>query len=133
MNSVNQFDSVRSISPSNTSPCCTSANSAYTISAISAIDERTRNGPAGPNSHPARRSRTELASIRPCIDVFMADLSQAHGVRLLPRVHCAVALAYARRCDSGSAAPDFTSPSEKLVWMSLTLGSLNSVSRAQRE
>ena len=38
----------------------------------------------------------------------------------------------ARRWPSGSAAPASTSPSEKLVWMSFTLGSLNSVSMAQR-
>lgn len=38
-----------------------------------------------------------------------------------------------RRCPSGKTAPAFTSPSEKLVWMSFTLGSLNSVSIAQRE
>ena len=37
------------------------------------------------------------------------------------------------KCPSGSTAPAFTSPSEKLVWMSLTLGNLNSVSMAQRE
>ena len=38
-----------------------------------------------------------------------------------------------RKCPSGKAAPALTSPSEKLVWISLTLGSLNSVSMAQRE
>jgi hypothetical protein len=37
-----------------------------------------------------------------------------------------------RRWPSGKAAPAFTSPSEKLVWMSFTLGSLNKVSIAQR-
>ncbi len=37
------------------------------------------------------------------------------------------------RCPSGSAAPAFTSPSEKLVCTSLTLGSLKSVSIDQRE
>ena len=38
-----------------------------------------------------------------------------------------------RKCPSGKAAPALTSPSEKLVCMSLTWGSLNSVSIAQRE
>ena len=38
-----------------------------------------------------------------------------------------------RRCASGSAAPAFTSPSEKLVCRSLTLGSVSSVSRHSLE
>ena len=38
-----------------------------------------------------------------------------------------------RKCAKGRADTDFTSPSEKLVWMSFTLGSLNSVSIDQRE
>ena len=36
------------------------------------------------------------------------------------------------RCPSGSAAPAFTSPSEKLVWMSFTFGRFSSVSTEKR-
>ncbi|MCY1377907.1 hypothetical protein D9M69_655040 [compost metagenome] len=36
----------------------------------------------------------------------------------------------ANRCDNGSALPDFTSPSEKLVCRSFTLGRLINTSRA---
>lgn len=37
------------------------------------------------------------------------------------------------KCPSGSSLLALTSPSEKLVWMSFTLGSLNSVPMDQRE
>ena len=59
-----------------------------------------------------------MASIRSAIGAAMVDLSHASAAWMLPR-GIVQPEHYGRRCDSGSAAPDFTSPSEKLVWMSL--------------
>ena len=54
LNTVSALDSARSISPSITSPCCTSANSRYSTSGINAIEVRTRSGPPGPAWHRRR-------------------------------------------------------------------------------
>src|SRR3990167_1910261 len=66
--------------------------------------------------------------IPPAVEVYgraVAKKAQVFGGRAVPEL-------LGNRCDNGSAPADLTSPSEKLVCRSFTLGRLISTSRAKR-